>query len=279
MQAQDILNNLDIIAEKLFRSVETQVFKTLDDIVLIGTNILKVEPLKNVFYHDKINGLIMIANSLILFFIIYNILINLISMYNGNKICNMYSFIIRIVFVTIIVNSSYFICEQILNIVELFSNSIDIFSKQLAGQSVNFVNLKEAIISIEDFMKTDLISLDGIIKGMISFGAISVLINFSIRYVIIIFLIIISPFAFVSLASDLSIEFFYTWTKLFLTNLFVQIVVKLLILIPLMYKHTNNIMYKIILVGTIYIIYKINSFTKEIFMKFSSQIKRFDIFS
>ena len=138
MQAQDILNNLDIIAEKLFRSVETQVFKTLDDIVLIGTNILKVEPLKNVFYHDKINGLIMIANS-------------------------------------IIVNSSYFICEQILNIVELFSNSIDIFSKQLAGQSVNFVNLKEAIISIEDFMKTDLISLDGIIKGMISFGAIFIL--------------------------------------------------------------------------------------------------------
>lgn len=279
MQAQDVLNNLNIIAEKLFKSVETQVFKSLDDIVLIGTDILKTEPLKNIFFQNKLNGLVIIANSLILFFFIYHVLSNLITMYNGNKVSNIYSFVIRIIFVTILVNSSYYICEQILNIVELFTNSIDIFAKDLAGQSVNFVNLREAIISINDFMKSDVLSLDGIIKGMISFGAISVLINFSIRYVTIIFLIIISPFALVSLASDLSIEFFRTWVKLFLNNLLVQIVVKLFILIPLMYKHTNNVMYKIILVGTIYLIYKINNFTKEIFMKFSSQIKTFDIFS
>lgn len=279
MQAQDILNNLNIIAEKLFKSVETQVFKTLDDIVIIGTDILKTEPLKNIFFESKVNGLIIIANSLILFFFIYYVLSNLIIMYNGNKVSNMYSFVIRIIFVTILVNSSYYICEQVLNILELFTNSIDIFAKDLAGQSVSFVNLKETIISINDFMKSDVLSLDGIIKGMISFGAISVLINFSIRYVTVIFLVIISPFALVSLASDLSVEFFKTWIKLFFTNLLVQIVVKLFILIPLMYKHTNSVMYKIILVGTIYLIYKINNFSKEIFIKFSSQIKSFDIFS
>lgn len=279
MQAQDILNNLNIIAEKLFKSVETQVFKTLDDIVIIGTDILKMEPLKNIFFENKVNGLIIIANSLILFFFIYYVLSNLIIMYNGNKVSNMYSFVIRIIFVTILVNSSYYICEQVLNILELFTNSIDIFAKDLAGQSVSFVNLKETIISINDFMKSDVLSLDGIIKGMISFGAISVLINFSIRYVTVIFLVIISPFALVSLASDLSVEFFKTWIKLFFTNLLVQIVVKLFILIPLMYKHTNSVMYKIILVGTIYLIYKINNFSKEIFIKFSSQIKSFDIFS
>lgn len=279
MQAQDILNNLNIIAEKLFKSVETQVFKTLDDIVIIGTDILKMESLKNIFFENKVNGLIIIANSLILFFFIYYVLSNLIIMYNGNKVSNMYSFVIRIIFVTILVNSSYYICEQVLNILELFTNSIDIFAKDLAGQSVSFVNLKETIISINDFMKSDVLSLDGIIKGMISFGAISVLINFSIRYVTVIFLVIISPFALVSLASDLSVEFFKTWIKLFFTNLLVQIVVKLFILIPLMYKHTNSVMYKIILVGTIYLIYKINNFSKEIFIKFSSQIKSFDIFS
>lgn len=279
MQAQDILNNLNIIAEKLFKSVETQVFKTLDDIVIIGTDILKTEPLKNIFFESKVNELIIIANSLILFFFIYYVLSNLIIMYNGNKVSNMYSFVIRIIFVTILVNSSYYICEQVLNILELFTNSIDIFAKDLAGQSVSFVNLKETIISINDFMKSDVLSLDGIIKGMISFGAISVLINFSIRYVTVIFLVIISPFALVSLASDLSVEFFKTWIKLFITNLLVQIVVKLFILIPLMYKHTNSVMYKIILVGTIYLIYKINNFSKEIFIKFSSQIKSFDIFS
>ncbi len=279
MQVQDILNNLNIIAEKLFKSVENQVFKTLDEIVLVGPDILKQEPLKNIFFENKLNGLVVIANSLILLFFIYYVLSNLLSMYNGNKVQNMYSFIIRIIFVAILVNSSYYICEQILNIFELFTNSIDQFAKSISGKVVNFENLKEIIVSINDFMNSDLLSLDGIIKGIISFGAVSVLINFSIRYVTIIFLIIISPFALVSIASELSIEFFKTWLKIFVTNLFIQIIVKLIIIIPIMYKHTNNIMYKIILVGTIYLIYKINYFTKEIFVKFSSQVKNFNFFS
>ena len=208
MQVQDILNNLNIIAEKLFKSVENQVFKTLDEIVLVGPDILKQEPLKNIFFENKLNGLVVIANSLILLFFIYYVLSNLLSMYNGNKVQNMYSFIIRIIFVAILVNSSYYICEQILNIFELFTNSIDQFAKSISGKVVNFENLKEIIVSINDFMNSDLLSLDGIIKGIISFGAVSVLINFSIRYVTIIFLIIISPFALVSIASELSIEFF-----------------------------------------------------------------------
>lgn len=279
MDEQYIINNLNIIAEKLFQSVENQVFKVLDDIVLIGTDFLKVEPLKNIFFENKVNGLIIIANSLILFFLIYYVLLNLISMYNGNKIPNMYTFIIRIIFVTLLVNSSYYICKQILNIFELFTNSIDIFAKDIANQEISFQNLKEVIISINDFMNSDLLSLNGIIKGMISFGALSVLINFSIRYVTVIFLLIISPFAFVSLASDISSEVFKTWMKLLCTNLFIQIIVKLLILIPLVYKNTNSTMYKIILVGTIYLIYKVNNFTKEILFKFTSDFKNYNLFS
>lgn len=279
MDAQQFFNNINIIAEKIFKSVETQVFKTLDEIVLIGTDILKNEPLKNIFYDNSNNGIIIIANSLILFFIINYVLTNLISMYNGNKISNMYTFIIRIVFVVLLVNSSYYICEQILNLFELFTNSIDLFSSDIINKNVNFENLKEVIISINDFMNSDLLSLNGIIKGMISFGAVSVLINFSIRYVTVIFLILISPFAFVSLASDLSCDFFKVWMKLLVTNLFVQIIVKLLLLIPLSYQNTSHTMYKIILVGTIYLIYKINNFTKEILIKFSSEIKNYDMFS
>ena len=279
MEAQDVINNLNIIAEKMFKSVETQVFKTLDEIVLIGTDILQNEPLKNIFYDNNVNGLIIIANSLITFFLIYYVLSNLICMYNGNKVPNIASYIIRLIFISLLVNSSYFICEQILNIFEIFTNSIDIFASELVNQKITFENLKEVIVSINDFMNSDLLSLNGIIKGMISFGAVSVLINFAIRYVTVIFLIVISPFAFVSLASDISSEVFKTWIKLLSTNLFIQIIVKLLILIPIAYKDTNNTMYKIILVGTIYLIYKINNFTKEIFLKFSSDIKNYNLFN
>lgn len=278
MQAQDIINNFTVILEKLFKSVENQVFEVLDEIILIGPDILKSEPLKYIFFENKVNGLIIIANSFLLFFFIYYVLSNLISMYNGKNIPNMYSFIIRILLVAILVNCSYFICNQILEIFELFSESVEMFTKEICKQEINFVNLKEAIISLEDFMQSDVLSLDGIMKGVLSFGALSILIQFSIRYVTIIFLLMISPFAFVSLMSDLTQEFFKTWMKLFVTNLLVQVVVKLLILIPLLYKHTNHTMYKIILVGSIYLIYKTNQFVKELFAKFSSDVQSCDIF-
>ena len=45
-----------------------------------------------------------------------------------------------------------------------------------------------------------------------------------------------------------------------------------------MYKDVNSIMYKIILVGTIYIIYKLNSFAKELFSKFSHETQIKNIF-
>lgn len=53
MQAQDIINNFTVILEKLFKSVENQVFEVLDEIILIGPDILKSEPLKYIFLKIK----------------------------------------------------------------------------------------------------------------------------------------------------------------------------------------------------------------------------------
>ena len=55
---ENILNNLDIIADKIFKSVETQIFPLLDKILVISQDILKEEPLKNFFFENKINGII-----------------------------------------------------------------------------------------------------------------------------------------------------------------------------------------------------------------------------
>ena len=120
---------------------------------------------------------------------------------------------------------------------------------------------------------------NGIIKGIISFGSISILINFAIRYVTIIFLFIISPFAFICLSNELTIGIFRTWFKTLFVSLMTQIIVKFIIFIPLLYKDINSMTYKIILVGIIYIIYKINGFTKEIFMKISSNNQINNIFN
>lgn len=266
---ENILSNLNTISEKLFKSVEGEVYDVLDKIVVIGPNILKDDPLKKIFFENKANGIIIIANTLILFYIIYYLFTQIVSLYNGNKVENVYYFILKVIIVGIIVNSSYFLCEQILNLFDGLSDAINIFTKDILGKEATFSNLKESILSIKDFMKSDILSLDGIIKGVVSFGVLGILISFSIRYVTIIFLIIISPIAFVTLCSNFTSGIFKNWLKTFFTLFSVQIITKLIIIIPLAYKDKNNIIFKIILVGSIYILYRITNFTKDFLVKIS----------
>ena len=271
MNVENILDNLNLISEKLFKSVEEQVYKVLDELVIIGPEILNQEPLKNICYSEKVNGIIIIANSLILFYIIYFIFNQLINLYNSKILENVYKFIIKITIIGIVVNYSYYICEELLNLFKLLSECVELFCKEITNQEITFVNLKEVIINIEDFLNNDLLSLNGIIKGMVSFGSVSILINFAIRYVTVIFLILVSPFAFISLSSNLTSGVFKSWGKLLIVNLLIQIVVKFIMIIPIVYKDTSSIMYKIILVGSIYLIYKINTFTKEFFVKITTE--------
>ena len=271
MEANDIITNLNYLLEKVFKSIEGEIFKTLDKLTIIGPEILREEPLKNIVFENKVNGLVIIANTLILFFVIYYVFKQLIGIYNGNKIESIYVFIIRIIIVCIIVNFSYYICEEILNIFGILGESIDTYASDVINKKVTFENLKDSIINIENIINTDLVSLDGIIKGIISFGSVSILISFSVRYVTVIFLIIISPLAFVCLSSNLTSGIFNMWVKMLIVNLTVQIGIKLLIFIPLAYKNQNDIIYKIILVGTISLIYKFNIFIKELLARISNE--------
>lgn len=271
MEANDIITNLNYLLEKVFKSIEGEIFKTLDKLTIIGPEILKEEPIKNIVFENKVNGLVIIANTLILFFVIYYVFKQLIGIYNGNKIESIYVFIIRIIIVCIIVNFSYYICKEILNIFGILGESIDTYASDVINKKVTFENLKDSIINIENIINTDLVSLDGIIKGIISFGSVSILISFSVRYVTVIFLIIISPLAFVCLSSNLTSGIFNMWVKMLIVNLTVQIGIKLLIFIPLAYKNQNDIIYKIILVGTISLIYKFNIFIKELLARISNE--------
>ena len=201
MDTQNIINSLNTVSEKLFKSIEGEVYSRIDDLVNITPKIFKEQPLKEIFFQDKINLLVLIANSLILFYIIYFVILKIISIYNGNKSQSVYIFVLKLIIVAALVNSSYYLCQEIINLVSLFTDCIDGVLEDIAGQTINFENLNESILKIDDLMKSDMLSLDGVIKGVISFGSISILINFAIRYVTIIFLIIVSPFAFASLGS------------------------------------------------------------------------------
>ena len=120
-------------------------------------------------------------------------------------------------------------------------------------------------------MNNDIFSVDGVIKGIISFGAVSLLINFSIRYVTIIFLIAISPIVFIFSANNFMKGIFDVWIKMFITSLSIQIIVKFIIFIPISYKSKDTLLYKIILVGAIYLLYQVNNFTNQILQKINER--------
>lgn len=272
MQANDIINSLNTISEKLFKTVEGQIYKVIDNIIDISPDILTQEPLKTIFFKDKINGIILIADSFILFYVVYFVLMQLISIYNGKQTPNVYYFIVKVIVITLFVNNSYFLCNLSLEFIDAITTAVKIYGQDISGQVISFENLKEAVLSIDDLTSSELISLNGLIKGVISFGIVTILINFSIRYVTIIFLIIVCPFAIMSNIANITNGLFKSWIRLYTSNLFVQVIVKLILTIPLMYKEKDSIMYKIILVGAIYLIYKVAELTKELFLQVNQRL-------
>ena len=269
MESQNIINSLNMLSEKIIKNIDDKVYKLLDDIMRIDEKILKVEPLKLILKINNIELIQTLARSLIMIFTICFILKQLIAIYNGSKCENVFLYLTKILVISILVTNGYWFCEQILNLFGMITDCVDKIIEFMINKPATFNNLKGIILSVDDLMKNDALSIDGLIKGMISFGIINVLISFSVRYVKVIFLILTAPFSFMFLASDSTRGIFETWFKLIITNLSVQVFIKFIILIPLAVTDKKGMLFKVILLGTIYIIFKLNDLVNHIMANIS----------
>lgn len=274
MEVNNILETINIIAEKIFKSVEGEIFKNLDEILIIDETILEKEPLHTLFVKNFGEGFVVLIFSFIIFFLVYYIVVRTITMYNGENVDNIFKYILRLIVCAICSTSCLFLCEQVLALNKLLTDIILNIGKDLTGAEVCFESLKEVVINLDKFMSQEALSVDGIIKGIISFGATTILITFAIRYVTLIFLILISPMAIMFAASSTTYGMFKSWIKLFFGNLFMQEIVLIILMIPLGFKNTDQNFFRIILAGTIYILYRINNFSKEFLGSISEQIVR-----
>lgn len=270
-----VLTSLSSISNELFKSIEKEVYRVIDDIVVIKTSVFNKVPIKPIMDSDVI---IIIANSLITFYFIYYIFTQLLSLYNGRRADNIFNFTIKIILVYIAVNNGYDIIKMVIELIEVFTNLIDNLLSSITKEPITFITLKDKIINMNNIEDTNLLSLNGIIKGIVYFGIVVVLINLSVRYVTILLLIIVFPLMFCFVSSDLTSGIFNSYIKMFFISIFTQILFKFILFIPLSYKDTNDIFFKIILVGSINLIYKINNLSKEIFSKFKSDNVRRNIF-
>lgn len=165
-------------------------------------------------------------------------------------------------------NSSLWICEQIINIIYIITSSISEIGFNIFNKPITFSSF---IDSINKNLYTsgellNIFSFDGIIKSFISFGLINLVFTYSLRYIMIQIFILLSPFAFLSLLTNSSEWFFKVWIKSFLSLLLVQVLISLILLLSFSIElNLDSNISKILYIGIIYALIRANSYIKELF--------------
>lgn len=223
----------------------------------------------------QIHGILLICNSLIFGFVLYYSINYLISHLTYSKIDSPKQFIFKTIIFVSFMNSSFWICEQIINIISIITNGLSDLSLNLFSTEISFSNfinnLNKALFS----SKTDfnLFSFDGIIKSFTSAGLINLIFSFSLRYIMLQIFVLLSPFAFLSLIINSSDWFFKVWIKNFISLLLVQILVSLILLLSFSINPINiSDFSKLLYIGIIFALTKSQTYLREIFGGISTSI-------
>ena len=71
LTTQTIISTINSIFEQLFSSLDNNLYSTLDNITFINSDILKTNYFENILGTSTSNGILLIANSLLLGIILY----------------------------------------------------------------------------------------------------------------------------------------------------------------------------------------------------------------
>ena len=274
---QTIINTINSIFEMLFSSIDNNLYSVLDKITFINSDILTDKNFENIFGTSTSNGILLIATSLLLGFILYYGFKYLMSHITYQRVDSPFSFIIKIIIFGICMNFSFFILQFLLDLNSNISLAIRSLGKNLFGSELSFSELINKIntnISI-DTSSLNIFSVDGLIKSTLSLSLLNLVFSYSFRYIMVKVFILLAPFAFLSLSLDSTSWFFKSWLKNLFSLLFIQIIVSLVLLILFSLDFSSsNLFNKFVYVGGIYSLIKANSFVREFIGGVSTNISQ-----
>ena len=271
----NIIQTINTIFENLFMSIDTSLYEVLDDLVFINSDILHDKYFDKLFGTSTTNGILLISNSLLIGFLIYYAVKFMISNFTFTRIEHPTQFVFKCIIFGICMNGSFFIIEQILDLNFTICNLIRSLGQDLFGRNICFSELISEINKNLDMDKNiDIFSLDGIIKGTLTFSLLSLVFSYSLRYVIIKVFILITPFAFLSLTIESTSYFFKAWYKNIFSLLVIQVMVAIVLLLLFSMDYSKgNLLSKFTYVGAIYALIRANSIIKELFGGISTTIQ------
>ena len=264
--SQTIIDTINTIFETLFASIDNNLYSVLDEVTFIGPDILNDKNFENIFGTQTSNGLLLIANSFVLAFIIFYAARYLISHLTYTQTEAPFRFIFKLLLFGIAMNFSFSIMEFLLDLNFNISLAIRDLGQNLFGKNINFSELINTINTTMavDTASLNIFSIDGLIKGTLTMSLLSLIFSYSLRYIMVKVFVLLSPFAFISLTLNSTSWFFKAWSKNLFSLLFIQIIVALVLLILFsMDFSATNLFSKFVYVGGIYALIKANSFVRE----------------
>lgn len=261
-----IIETINTILENLFSSIDNNLYEVLDDVTFISEDILTDKYFERLLGTSVSNGILLIANSLLLGFLLYFSIKYLISHISSIQIESPYQFIFKLIVFGICMNFSYFIMQQLLELFSTITLSIRSIGESLFDTEICFstlINEINSTISI-DSNSLNIFSLDGIIKSTLSISLLTLIFSYSFRFIMVKVFVLITPFAILSLSISSTSWFFKSWLKNLFSLLFIQIIVSIVLLIIVSMDYSSgSLLTKFLYVGAIYALIRANSFVRD----------------
>ena len=275
-----ICDSLNSIFFKFFSSIDNTIYSNLDSILFINSDITDNLKFQQFFGNDSHNGLLIIINSLIIGLVLFYVLNFAVSHLIYTKVDSPYQFIFKCIIFVICSYSSFWLCKQAINFVYILTGIIREIGYSITGYEISFSGLIENINSAlyTSLQVFDIFTFDGILKFCTCITTMYILILYSVRYILCMLLILISPFSILSLANNNFDGFFKSWLKQFLELLFTQILVAIVLVIGFCIDfYSGDLLSKLNYLAITILIakchYDVKSFFKEFYNYSNNKLK------
>ena len=260
IQGNQLINNLNEMCRALFNSVDKNAFKYLDELAFLDENKFKTSTELDLIGNNVYEGIIVIAISILIGIALYYIINYFIKKIINEEIENPYTFIIKAII------AGFFII-YIKDIILFAISANNMISKEILNLTKTFFHEKVTF-------EINVMSFDGIIKIYLIFGIINLIFEYSLRYVMIKIMFILSPI-FIAFKANRKTEYLYNnWTKGIFSLLFMQNIIAIILVLSTRFMVSSIIpINKIIYIGMIYALIKVNVFVKEMFGGVSIEVQ------
>ena len=261
-----ISNSLTSIFTSIFSSLDNSFYYILDNLAFINTTILDNAMLTKILNTNKTSGILAICNSLILAFVLYYSIRYLFSHFIYSKTESPKEFIVKAIVFGKLMNNSIWFCEQLIYIVDFCSSFLIYTAEQVSNLTISFsefIKLLNSSLFWTD-SANNLFSFSGIVKSFASIGLVNLVFSFSLRYIMVLVLIMFSPFAFLCLLNTTTSWIFKSWIKTFISLLLYQLLIAFILIISFSFGSlATTLLSSVFYVGTIQALERSGHFIKE----------------